>query len=75
MEFATFSELLPFFEKFLEETDRACGILSGVLLDSILESLLRKILLPSVPNETFGAHGVLGSFSAKIELSYYLAGC
>lgn len=72
MEVVDFNELKPFFEKFLEETDRACGILSGVLLDSILESLLRKLLLPSVPNEIFGAHGVLGTFAAKIELSYYL---
>ena len=72
MQIANFSELTPFFETFLAESDRACGILSGVLLDSMLESLLRKVMLPTVPNDVFAAQGVLASFSSKINVAYYL---
>jgi hypothetical protein len=72
MQVTDLSELRPFFDTFRAESDRACGVLSGVLLDSLLESLLRKVMLPSIPNDIFKAQDILGSFSSKIDLAYYL---
>lgn len=64
-------QLNPFMAKFSGETDRACAILAGVLLDGLLENLLRKNMLPSTTNELFSGYGPLSSFSAKIDVSYY----
>jgi DNA-binding MltR family transcriptional regulator len=65
-------ELQPYFDQLRAETDRGYAILAGTLLDGLLEMLLRKRMLPSVPNEIFSGYGPLSSFSAKIDLSFHL---
>jgi len=72
MNLGEINKFKPFFDTFRSESDRACGVLSAVLLDSLLESLFKKIMLPSTPNDIFSYSGVLGTFSGKIDLAYYL---
>jgi hypothetical protein len=68
-----YGELKPFFDTFQAESDRACGVLAGVLLDSLLETLLRSVMLSSTPKKIFsGSGGVLGTFSGKTDMAYYL---
>lgn len=64
-----------FVSLFRDESDRACGILGGALLDNHLESLLRKYLLKDdcKKEKLFLPHQTFGSFSAKIEIAYFLA--
>ncbi|HEV2146148.1 MAG TPA: hypothetical protein VGR37_01895 [Longimicrobiaceae bacterium] len=64
-------DLKPFFEAFQAETDRACGVLAGALLDTLLERLLR-LALPEAGNEVFQGAAPLASFSAKIDMAYYM---
>src|SRR5258705_12628168 len=64
--------LQPFIAMFGRETDRGFAIVGATLLDSLLEILLRKRMVPSLPNEIFSAYGPLGSLSAKIDVSYSL---
>jgi len=61
-----------FFDKFTTESDRACAVLAGALLDSLLEHLLRKAMVPDSSQELFRAQGPLGSFAAKIDLALAL---
>ena len=72
IDFTHDDSLAPFIEVYERETDRGCAILAGVLLDSLLEKLLRKVMLQSTPNELFEGYGPLSSFSAKIDLVHYL---
>lgn len=65
-------ELKPYFDQLRDETDRGYAILAGTLLDGLLEMLLRKKMLSSVPNDIFSGYGPLSSFSAKIDLCFYL---
>ena len=65
--------LKVFFEEFKEESDRAYVILAGSMIDQALETLLKARLVPSTSQEDnlfSGAYAPLGSFSAKIDLSY-----
>jgi DNA-binding MltR family transcriptional regulator len=62
----------PFLEMFRRETDRGFAIGAATVLDSLMEILLRKRMIQAVPTEIFSAYGPLGSFSAKIDISYYL---
>ncbi|GLS90098.1 hypothetical protein GCM10007916_11650 [Psychromonas marina] len=58
-----------------EESDRGAVILAGSILDVALETLIASYLLPSIKKEDKlinGAYAPLGSFSAKIEMSYRL---
>lgn len=58
---------------FASESDRACVILGGALLDAALETLLRARLLPCAASEDplfDGANAPLASFSSRIELSH-----
>jgi len=57
--------------------ERACVILSAVLLDARLEIALKKVLRPSrarkpANDEIFGANAPIGTFSSKILLAYRL---
>jgi DNA-binding MltR family transcriptional regulator len=61
-----------FFDKFTTESDRACAVLAGALLDSLLKRLLRKAMLPDSSRELFRAQGPLGSFAAKSDLAFAL---
>ena len=61
-----------FFDKFITESDRACAVLAGALLDSLLEQLLRKAMVLGSSQELFGSQGPLGSFAAKIDLALAL---
>jgi hypothetical protein len=67
------AKLRSFFEVFQQESDRACGVLSAALLDTHLSTLLRLALRSETPEEWFEGREVLGSFSAKIDMAYYMA--
>lgn len=67
-----FNKLKPFFDTFQGESDRACGILAGVLLDSLLETLLKTVMLESTPKDIFRGSGALATFSGKTDMAYYL---
>ena len=57
------------------ESDRGAVILAGSILDLVLEKLIVSFLLPPVKKEDkliSGAYAPLGSFAAKIEMSYRL---
>jgi DNA-binding MltR family transcriptional regulator len=61
-----------FFDKFTTESDRACAVLAGALLDSVLERLLWRAMVPDSSQELFRAQGPLGSFAAKLDLAFAL---
>jgi DNA-binding MltR family transcriptional regulator len=61
-----------FFDKFTTESDRACAVLAGALLDSLLEQLMREAMIPGSSQELFRAQGPLGSFAAKTDLALAL---
>ncbi len=64
--------LTPFWEAFGNETDRAIGIVSACLLDSLLESLIKTSYIkdPKV-NTIFKDEHVLQSFYTKINIAYF----
>lgn len=60
-------------------SDRAAAIVAAVLLENRIESCLKSVLrdrkkdpVNSLHNEIFQPSGILGSFSAKINLAYML---
>ncbi len=60
-------------KEFDKESDRACVVLAASLLDSALETILRTRLTPVAnSNDTLldGAYSPLGTFSAKIDITY-----
>lgn len=64
-----------FDSEFAKESDRACVILTGSLLDSALETLLKTLLFPATSGEDplfDGPNAPLTSFSARIEMAYRL---
>ena len=66
---------IPYFKKvFLKETDRGCALLAASLLDSELETLFSKFFVNNnkIQKKLFSVSGSLGTFSAKIGLSYVL---
>jgi DNA-binding MltR family transcriptional regulator len=62
----------PFFDTFRGESDRACAVLAGAFLDSLLERLLRRTIVQNAPSDLFQAQGPLATFSAKIDMAYSL---
>lgn len=64
--------LKPFWEAFGNETDRAIGIVSACLLDSLLERLIKTSYIkdPKV-NTIFKDEHVLQSFYTKISIAYF----
>lgn len=55
------------------ESDRACAVLAGATLDTLLENLLSKLMITNSSNqELFEGTGCLSTFSSKIDLSYAL---
>jgi len=62
-------------KEFEGESDRACVILAATLLDAALETLLKACLSPSISGTDSlfdGSNAPLGTFSARIDLSYRL---
>lgn len=64
--------LKPFWEAFENETDRAIGIVSACLLDSLLERLIKASYVkdPKV-NSIFKDEHILQSFYTKINIAYF----
>jgi len=67
-------ELLNFVAEFENESQRAVVILGAAKLDTLLEALLIRVLVPSPSgrDELFDTDRPLSTFSAKIELAYRL---
>jgi len=64
--------LKPFWEAFGNETDRAIGIVSACLLDSLLESLIKtSYIKDSKVNAIFKDEHVLQPFYTKINIAYF----
>jgi hypothetical protein len=73
--FARFQEdFREFVNEFRGESDRAAVILGASKLDQMLGMVLEKFLRPSAnsTDDLFSNNGPLGTFSAKIELTYRL---
>ena len=51
------------------QSDRACAIVSGAMLEAQLEKLLLKNLIEKPPNELFSTYGPLSTFAAKIDMA------
>lgn len=55
------------------ESDRAAAVLGAAYLDAQLEQLFKARLVDDAPPDVvYGPQGLLGSFSAKIDMSYSL---
>jgi hypothetical protein len=59
-----------FLTVFPKETDRGCALLGGIIIENLLEKLLRKAMVSTIKDELFEGYGPLNTFSAKIELAY-----
>ena len=66
------SEFGQFFEALRGETDRAAAVLGPAYVDAALERLFRARLIAGASDDVFKYGGPLGSFSARIEMSYAL---
>ena len=73
MQLDSFEDVEPFLKGFETESDRACAILAGVLLDELLKHLLQRVMIEDAPNKIFDYPGALSSFSAKIDAAYYFS--
>lgn len=58
------------FNELRGESDRACGMIAGALLDELLLRLLRHAFIAEAPKDLFEYDGAAGSFSARINLAY-----
>ena len=67
-------EVGEFHESLKQETDRGCALMIASFLDSKLEALLRSGFVDStkIAGEILGISGPLGTFSARIDMSYLL---
>ncbi|MFC7433405.1 hypothetical protein ACFQNJ_02650 [Hydrogenophaga bisanensis] len=63
-----------FVMEFAKESDRACVILGAARLDILLKQLITAVLLPSTSSsdELLDGDSPLGTFSARIQMSYRL---
>jgi len=62
-------------DEYADESDRACVILAGVLLDEALAVLLKVSLIPNPSGEDTlfsGAYAPLSTFSARIDMAHRL---
>jgi hypothetical protein len=68
------ADFREFVEEFRGESDRAAVILGASKLDQVLGMVLEKFLRPSAnsTDDLFSNNGPLGTFSAKIDLTYRL---
>ncbi|HGH7175506.1 TPA: MltR family transcriptional regulator [Bacillus wiedmannii] len=74
-EMGQYMEALKEFEKELENSsDRGLVLVSGSIIDELLCELLKAFLIKSksVEKDLFKVNGVLATFEAKIQMSYYL---
>ncbi len=67
-------EVGEFHESLKHETDRGCALMIASFIDSKLEDLLRAMFVntPKLADGFFGKSGPLGTFSARIDMSYLL---
>jgi hypothetical protein len=62
----------PFFDALKGESDRAAAVLAAAFLESALEELLRKAIVPNASKDLFRSFGPLSSFGGKIDVSHAL---
>ncbi|MEB9416023.1 MltR family transcriptional regulator [Bacillus cereus] len=70
-----YMQALTEFEKELENSsDRGLVLVSGSIIDELLGELLKAFLInsKSIEKDLFKGNGVLATFEAKIQMSYYL---
>jgi hypothetical protein len=64
-------------EEFYGESDRACGILLGAMVETALEGAIASVLRPDLPTDMaerlFEGEGIMSTFSAKINLGFALS--
>ena len=53
-----------------KESDRGCGLVAAAFLENELSVLLKLFLVEHIKKELFDFNGPLGTFSAKIDMSY-----
>ncbi|WP_270607119.1 MltR family transcriptional regulator [Bacillus mobilis] len=74
-EMEQYMEALKEFEKELENSsDRGLVLVSGSIIEELLGELLKAFLIKSkgIEKDLFKVNGVLATFEAKIQMSYYL---
>jgi DNA-binding MltR family transcriptional regulator len=57
---------------FHDESDRAAAILGATYLETLLGKLLRTKFVQSPSTEMFSGHGLLASFSSRVDIAYAL---
>lgn len=73
MQLDTYEEVEPFLDGIEAETDRACAVLAGVLLDELLKHLLQRVMIEGAPDKIFKYPAALSTYSAKIDAAYYFS--
>ena len=65
---------IKFRRELSKESDRGCALLAAAHIDSLLERLLKKVLVGNNNHFKllFSSNGPLGTFSGKVSLSYSL---
>ena len=71
MKLDSYEDVEPFLKSFETESDRACAVLAGVLLDELLKHLLQRVMIEDAPAKIFEYPGAFSSFSAKIDAAFY----
>ena len=56
---------------FMRESDRACAILGGELLNAELEALLNAAAVEPIDSRLLRGYGPLANFSSRIDLAFY----
>lgn len=72
MDLTNKDDIRPVLAAFIGDTDRACGILAGAFLEELLEELVRRHMVESLPEDLFAKYGPLSSFAGKIDLAFAL---
>lgn len=62
------------FDEIFKQSDRAAGIVSGSILEEILQRMITAFLMshPNISKTMFDGVSPLSTFAAKIDLSYHL---
>jgi DNA-binding MltR family transcriptional regulator len=56
----------PYIAQLALQSDRACGIVAGAILEALLERILRRRFVRGTDEDLFVTYGPLSSFAAKI---------
>jgi hypothetical protein len=70
----TQDQLNSTFDEIFKQSDRAAAIVSGGILEEILQRMITSFLLPhpNIDKNIFDGVAPISTFAAKIELSYHL---